>query len=362
MILMLVSLVFLAFGCASLPILVEGKRPEKRIAFLPLDNFSGYREAVRQVMPIFQEELKAQGYSQVEEEKLEAFLRRYRIRQTGIISPRTATLLGKELGVDLILAGSVDLFVAPSRPQLGITLTLISAGQGNLLWSSNLSRAGEDFTRPLGVGAITSVEDLTRRLARDLLSELAEPSLSGISKPGFFEALWRRKPYVYLRKGFRLEKTDRIAVLPFHNLSAKKEAGLIVSNLFVARLLHSNQFQVASPGEVTTAMSELRLISAENMPLVSLRSLGKVLAVKAFILGTVDIYQEGVEEPGRGSQVELYARMVEAESGRLLWSSWHGARGDDSVILLDFGLIRPVVKVVDKCVAEMVASLLARTG
>lgn len=352
---------FLVLGCASLPQPEDEKSSGKRLALLPLDNFSGNREAVGVVMPIFKKELKARGYLLADDKELEAFLRRHRVRQAGMIVSETASLLGKEVGVDLALVGSVDLFVPPPRPQLAITLRLMSARDGNLLWSGSLARAGEDFTRPLGLGAVTSMEDLAQRVARGLLSGIDEPSFFGLRKPGLLEGFWRRKPYVYLRKGFSLEKSERVAVLPFRNVSPKKEAGLVVANLFVAQLLHYQQFQVASPGEVTKAMSELKLVATENLPLASLRSLGKLLKVKAFILGTVDAYQEGVEDPGRGSQVELFARMVEAETGRLLWSSWHGARGDDSVILLDFGLIRPVVKVLDKCVGEMVVSLLALT-
>src|SRR3989304_9769828 len=98
----LLLLTSLGLGCAALPLSGNGKGWGKRLAFLPLDNFSGSREAIDEVGAAIKRELKARDYQLVSDDKLATFLHRYRIRQTGMIAPQTAGLIGKELAVDLV--------------------------------------------------------------------------------------------------------------------------------------------------------------------------------------------------------------------------------------------------------------------
>jgi TolB-like protein len=359
------SITFLGLGCAHLAVPAGEKKEGSKLALLPLDNFTGnHQQDVKEIIAVLKRKIMAKGYELLEDDKLEAFLRRYRIRRTGFINPQIARLMGRELGVDLVLEGSLDLFASPPRPQLSMTLRAISANEGDFLWSGNVAKAGEDFTTFFGVGTITSMEELSERVAEDLLSQLGESLSSGIRKPVFSPASYRGKPYVYFQKGFELPEAERVAVLPFFNVTSKKEAGLIAANLIVAKLLHSDRVKVTSPGEVIDAMSGILngMGSSEHLPLDNLRVLGRRLQVKAIITGTVDVYQEGLNNRMQNPKVEVYVRMLNAETGSLLWSSWNGRKGDDSVIFLDFGLIRPVVKVLDKCVGEMLARLVAYPG
>ncbi len=150
---------------------------------------------------------------------------------------------------------------------------------------------------------------------------------------------------------------QRVAVLPFENLSNDQQAGLRATRLTITELLASGAVDVVEPGEVEGALA--RLPGRVTRPTIEqIIALGEGLEVQALILGTVaqsEVLRSG--SVGR-SVVTLDAQMVETETGAVIWAATHTARGGSvgAKILGTGG--EPISETTRKCVQELLATLL----
>ena len=56
--------------------------------------------------------------------------------------------------------------------------------------------------------------------------------------------------HFYLRKGEGPHKVKKVAVLPFKNISDRREAGKIISNIFIQELFNSAMYSVEDMGNI----------------------------------------------------------------------------------------------------------------
>ena len=119
---------------------------------------------------------------------------------------------------------------------------------------------------------------------------------------------------------------QRVAVLPFENLSNDQQAGFRATRLAITELLASGAVDVVEPGEVEGALAQLP--GRPTRPTIEqLISLGRDLGVQGIILGTVaqsEVLRAGAV--GRPA-VTLDAQMVETETGAVIWAATHTERG-----------------------------------
>jgi TolB-like protein len=115
---------------------------------------------------------------------------------------------------------------------------------------------------------------------------------------------------------------ERVAVIPFENLSSDPTAGARVTRLVVTELLASGAVDVVEPGEVQAALDRLgaRITTPSTEQVVSL---GGSLGVQAVIVGSVtqsEILRSGaVGIP----VVSLDVHMLESETGAAVWAASH---------------------------------------
>lgn len=174
-------LVFLSC-CPKLPRiyvrLAPGVSDLKRIAVLPLDNLSGEEGAGDQVTEIFAMELMRTGRFDVAEPgQVKKAVKERRIRTTRDMDLEAAKWLGENLDLDLILVGSVLEFkVQESRdkrvPVVTVILRLVQANTGTTLWATYASRKGDDRETLFGWGRITSLPELAKEVASEMISTL----------------------------------------------------------------------------------------------------------------------------------------------------------------------------------------------
>ena len=89
---------------------------------------------------------------------------------------------------------------------------------------------------------------------------------------------------------FDFSYVERVAVLPFENLSNDRQAGMRATRLMITELLASGAVDVVEPGEVETALAKLQvgLPGRSAQPSTEqILSLGRTLRVQAVIVGTV---------------------------------------------------------------------------
>jgi TolB-like protein len=119
---------------------------------------------------------------------------------------------------------------------------------------------------------------------------------------------------------------QRVAVLPFENLATDPLAGYRATRLVVTDLLASGALDVVEPGEVAGAMARLG-IDRGQPTIEQVVSLGASLEVQALLQGSVA--QSEVLRAGTTNRpvVTLDARMVETETGTIVWAATHTEKG-----------------------------------
>jgi TolB-like protein len=147
----------------------------------------------------------------------------------------------------------------------------------------------------------------------------------------------------------------KVAVLPFYNISDNKNAGYIVANAYVAEFFKSGRFRVEEPGNVRQFMIQEHIDTIGEMELDRLKILGRRLKVDAVVVGTVEEFNDG--RRGGVPVVSVTARMVEADSGRVVWSAQNKRKGDDYAIVFGLGEERTVTGLARKVVKEMVDTI-----
>ena len=108
-----------------------------------------------------------------------------------------------------------------------------------------------------------------------------------------------------------------VAVMPFENVAKDKDAGVKARELFVTDLYASGVFKdIVDSGEMYEVMKKLKLRETDNFSKDAIKTLGDNLGVGAIIFGTVVEY---TERTSKGAQFAVSLRMVDVETGQILW-------------------------------------------
>jgi TolB-like protein len=331
------------------------------LAVLPFENVSGHIEAQRLIMPRVEAAVASLGYRMVGPADVEPFLARHRIRNTGQLTRGQLDALRREVGANLALVGSVAIFNdSPENPQWGLTSRLLATSTGAITWTGTAGLTGDEFTGALGLGKVTSHEVLGERTVAELLQDFPRAGQSRALAP----TARRLLPRVFAsRAAYRSPTLDtaaprRVAVLPFENLSERKGAARIVTDVFTSAVVRQGRFEVVEPGTVMEALVAVGILPYGAIDLGTLGALRERLPADAIILGTVFRYSEGLRPGATTSpQMVLDARMLDLATGRILWMAERGRDGGDSQVLLHFGTIRAMVPLVLKAAGDMLETL-----
>jgi TolB-like protein len=140
-----------------------------------------------------------------------------------------------------------------------------------------------------------------------------------------------------------------MAVIPFLNLSQRRNAGRIMELHFVNQLFRNESLSVVEPGLVREELLEHRVImeagpSLENAEILSN---DESLGVDLVFSGVVFDYQDAVGIP----KVDFSVTMIDKENHKVVWSSRSHSTGEDGVLFFNLGMVHT---------AHQLASELAR--
>jgi hypothetical protein len=129
-----------------------------------------------------------------------------------------------------------------------------------------------------------------------------------------------------------------VAVVPFLNLSGRKNAGEILGLEFIRNLKRFEQFDVVEPGVVRQQLLTLRMIIPEGISLANADVLFTTLNVDLILAANVNEYQDYQGVFGT-PKVDFFAQLVERKSRSVVWSSVSHNQGDDGVFFFDRGSV-----------------------
>lgn len=161
-------------------------------------------------------------------------------------------------------------------------------------------------------------------------------------------------------------KAGKMAILPFDNLSAAQGAAKTMENLVLVEFLRLPLFTIVEPGEVSAALSEARVRLATNMPKETVIKLGKDLGVDLLMLGVVHEHEmkrfSGAGGGGESPVVAVSVRILETQTGRIVWAANVNRTGNDRETVFGVGKIQSINELAAQIAIELARSCAAALG
>ena len=114
---------------------------------------------------------------------------------------------------------------------------------------------------------------------------------------------------------------ERVAVIPFEDLTEDRGAAARMSRYFVTELLDERIFDIVEPGEVTDGMVAIGAYRVAELTPAQIGELGRKFRAQALFLGSVT--ESATVRTGSSSEnvVTIDVRLVETETGSVIWST-----------------------------------------
>jgi TolB-like protein len=310
------------------------------IAVLPFENLSGTNAPLKDIRELFINKLRARGFSILEEETLENFMAKHRVRYTGGIGKPLAQAFKNDTGTGGVLITSLELYSDVNPPKIALTSRLVSSGDAPvILWIDGFGLAGDDSPGILELGLIEDPKALVGKGVGRLVASLGQYF---DKKPdgGHIQSMKGKfRPKVSYRSNvFDPSLKYTVAVVPFLNFSGRKNAGEILELEFIRNLKTFEQFDVIEPGMVRQQLLTMRMIIPEGISLANADALFAVLNVDLILAANVIEYQDYQGVFGK-PKVDFFVQLIEKKSRSVVWSSVSHNEGDDGVFFFDLGRV-----------------------
>lgn len=144
-------------------------------------------------------------------------------------------------------------------------------------------------------------------------------------------------------------RPGKMAILPFENLSNSGEAAKVVDNLFHVTFIQYGTMKIADPDQVREALRKLK--AGSFLKANQIKSLKRLLGVDYIMAGKVLEFVSG------GSpSVSLSVRVLDTETGNLVWAINLSKKGKDTGDFLGGGKIRSVHMLAGMAIDEIAQS------
>ncbi len=166
-------------------------------------------------------------------------------------------------------------------------------------------------------------------------------------------------PTRFLNPEADLPYYERVGIVPFTSLAQDRAAGYRVTNVFFTELLERGFAEVVEPGQFAADMTQIRGgIPAETpWSTEQLAKLGEKAGVQGIFMGTVRQYE--MVSSGRETYplLSIEVRLVDAATGRLVWSASETRKGGAGVPLFGWGGVRLMETLTADVCRELLSSL-----
>ncbi len=311
-----------------------------RVAVFPLENLSGTVAPVKEIKQMFMGKLRTIGIDVLDEESLEKFMAKHRVRYTGGIDGNTAQAFKREADTDGVLITSLELYSDSNPPKISLVSRLVSTGENpSILWIDGVGLAGDDSPGFLSMGLIEDPKVLLNKGMKVLFDSLNQYVSTKPDVREAYNAKRKFRPRIFYRSpALDPERKYTVAIAPFINLSGRKYAGDIMVLHLAKELKKFENFNVIEFGLVRQAFLELRIVMDQGISLSNADSVLALLNADLIVSGSVtdyDDYQGISGKPKVGFATQLIARKGQ----EVVWSSNSYNEGDDGVFFFDLGRV-----------------------
>jgi len=180
-------------------------------------------------------------------------------------------------------------------------------------WSETVSQ--EYSSEPYAAG-----RPATRHTSRKPLRLARMARAAAIVSLSLVVASCTSSPVRYVHPNADFGALQKVAVLPFENVSGVQGASDKAHKIFLVELLSLEAFEVVEPGRVAKALKGETVASPDQLAPEDLMRIGKALGADALFMGQVLDYSEA-RGTGAAPSVTIQLRLVEVSSGATVWSS-----------------------------------------
>ncbi|MBI4830560.1 MAG: hypothetical protein HY801_03195 [Candidatus Lindowbacteria bacterium] len=152
-------------------------------------------------------------------------------------------------------------------------------------------------------------------------------------------------------------RLNRIAVFPLENLSGTPEAGDRATAALVSKLYNSNLVNLVEPGEVQQFIIRSRIRVAGELDLDTIREAARQLTADGIIFGSVNEYTFITTDLGQVPTVSIALRLVDADTGEIVWAATHSLQGDFKETVFGIGRVNSVVTLSEIAVDDLIEAL-----
>ena len=329
-----------------------------RIAVFPVENLSGTLAPVKEIRQMFIEKLGAKGVDVVDEETLEKFMAKYRVRYTGGVSTEIAKAFKQDINVSSILITSLELYSDANPPKISLISRVVSTGENpSILWMDGVGLAGDDSRGLLDLGLIEDSKVLLDKAVKIIFDSIDRYLSKESEGRAGYRAKRKFRPQIAYRSPF-LDPNRKytVAIAPFFNYSLRKYAGDILVLHFAKELERFGRFDVIEMGVVRQAFLEMRIILDQGVSLVNAESIAGLLDADLILAGDVTDYEDYQGVWGK-PKVSFSAQLLEKKSREVVWSSNSYNEGDEGVFFFDLGRVNTASAMVSQ-MAQLIGRMI----
>ena len=150
---------------------------------------------------------------------------------------------------------------------------------------------------------------------------------------------------------------QKVAVLPFANLSRDEKAADRVRDVYTNMLMATGGLYLLPPGEVARGLSRAQLADRSAPSEEEIKRLGGILGVDAVMTGVVKEYGEVRSGSVSSNLVSMSLRMFEVKTGKVVWSASSTKGGVSTTDRLFGGGGKPMNNVTEEAVIDLINKL-----
>ncbi len=167
----------------------------------------------------------------------------------------------------------------------------------------------------------------------------------------------RRSQVTFHDPNMDFSLVQKVAVMPFANLTQSVNAAERVRDVFINMLQATGAIYALPPGEVGRGIARLSIEEPKNPSPEDVVALAKALGTDAVITGTVREYGEVRAGSTSANVISLSVSMMEAQSGRVVWSASSTKGGVGAGERLFGGGGKPLNAVTEEAVNDLLDKL-----
>lgn len=318
---------------------------------LPLQDYVG-DEAVARAVESYLGLQMSNSFTMASPEPLRNELRRLRIRAPVRADPARLNDLAEKLGVSWFASPAIHEAVTEPTSRITVSLRVFRAGSSELDWAALESATGADGVPWLGIRKSGGIVHLIDEVTHRLVSSLAEPGTSPRTRPPKFG----KARDGFLREPPAMSPKDLVAVVPLTSSATSRTIlSVALATVSLEATLLEYGYSVLHPGAVAKALRlQGKYQLGEIDPSVrSSLSLGQ--GVVWMMTGAVEAFDQRPSSRD-GPWVAVSARLVEADTGTIVWTGMQDKQGVDNLSVFEQGIVFSSGRLTQEIARSLIAS------